>query len=176
MDTRLIRTPALYLVGFMGSGKTTVGGALSEELGWSFYDLDNEIEAAAGAKIVDIFVQQGEAGFRRQEHAALERRVRTAQHGQPMVVALGGGAFAQENNFELIRDNGVTLWLDAPFELVRARVAPQTHRPLARDPEKFAALYAERRAAYAQADYRIPVEGDDERAAVAAIMGLAIFD
>ena len=176
MDTRLIRTPALYLVGFMGCGKTTVGAALADELGWSFHDLDGEIEAAAGVAIAEIFVQQGEAEFRRQEHAALERRVRTAQHGQPMVVALGGGTFAQESNLELIKDNGVTLWLDAPFELVRARVAPQTHRPLARDPVKFAALFAERRAAYEQADYRIPVEDDDERAAVAAILGLAIFD
>ena len=90
MDTRLIRTPALYLVGFMGCGKTTVGAALADELGWSFHDLDGEIEAAAGVAIAEIFVQQGEAEFRRQEHAALERRVRTAQHGQPMVVALGG--------------------------------------------------------------------------------------
>ena len=54
MDTRLIRTPALYLVGFMGSGKTTIGSALADELGWSFFDLDEDIEAAAGARIADI--------------------------------------------------------------------------------------------------------------------------
>ncbi len=176
MDTRLIRTPALYLVGFMGSGKSTIGAAVADELGWSFVDLDDDIEAAAGAKITEIFERDGEPAFRLHEHQALDRRVRTAKHGQPIVVALGGGAFAQEKNVELVRDNGVTIWLDAPFELVRRRVAPQAHRPLARDPEKFAALFAERQTAYAQADYRIPVEGDDQRVAVAAILGLAIFD
>lgn len=176
MDTRLIRTPALYLVGFMGCGKTTIGAALADELGWSFFDLDDDVEAAAGARIVEIFEREGEAEFRRREHEALDRRVSSAKHGHPMVVALGGGAFAQENNVELVKDNGVTVWLDARFELVRDRVAPQTHRPLARDPEKFAALFQARLPVYARADYRIPIEGDDERAAVSAILGLEIFD
>jgi shikimate kinase len=176
MDTRLIRTPALYLVGFMGSGKTTIGAALADELGWSFFDLDDDIEAAAGSKIVDIFERDGEAGFRRREHQALDRRVSSAKHGMPMIVALGGGTFAQENNVDLVKDNGVTIWLDAPFELVRDRVAPQTHRPLARDPEKFAALFQERLPVYAKADYRIRIDGDDERAAVNAILGLDIFE
>ena len=176
MDTRLIRTPALYLVGFMGSGKTTIGSALADELGWSFFDLDEDIEAAAGARIADIFEREGEPRFRRLEHEALERRVHTAKHGQPMVVALGGGTFAQEPNLELVRDYGVTVWLDAPLELVRERVAPQTHRPLARDPEKFAALFAARQPVYARADYRVPIASDDYRTAVTAIMGLSIFD
>jgi shikimate kinase len=101
MDTRLIRTPALYLVGFMGSGKTTIGAALADELGWRFFDLDDDIEAAAGSKIVDIFERDGEAGFRRREHQALDRRVSSAKHGMPMIVALGGGTFAQENNVDL---------------------------------------------------------------------------
>ena len=176
MDTRLIRTPALYLVGFMGSGKSTIGSAVADELGWSFVDLDDDIEAAAGARITEIFERDGEPAFRLCEHQALDRRVRSAKHGQPIVVALGGGTFAQENNVELVRDNGITIWLDAPFELVRQRVAPQVHRPLARDPEKFAALFAERQSAYKQADYRIPIEGDDQCVAVAAILRLAIFD
>ena len=175
MDTRLIRTPALYLVGFMGSGKTTIGAALADELGWSFYDLDQEIEAEAGTIIGEIFERQGEAEFRRLEYEALARRVRTAQHGQPMVVALGGGAFTQAGNLEMLRGNGITLWLDAPFELVRERVAEQKHRPLARDPEQFAALYEARRSVYAGADYRIGVESNDERVAVQAILALAIF-
>ncbi len=176
MDIRLIRTPALYLVGFMGSGKTTIGAALADELGWTFSDLDKEIEAASGLTIPEIFEQHGEAEFRKREHEALARRVRTAQHGQPMVVALGGGAFAQANNFEMLSGNGITLWLDAPFELIRARIAAQTHRPLARDPEKFAALFKERQAAYALADYRVGVEGDDARASVLSILSLPILD
>jgi len=175
MDTRLIRTPALYLVGFMGCGKTTIGAALADELGWHFYDLDQEIESAAGRTIAEIFEAEGEAEFRRHEHEELAKRVRTAQYGQPMVVALGGGAFAQPGNFELLSGNGITLWLDAPFALVRERVARETHRPLARDPEKFAALYEARRAVYAAADYRIAIEGDNARAAVETILRLPIL-
>lgn len=175
MDSRLIRTPAIYLVGFMGSGKTTVGAALADELGWTFVDLDDDIEAAAGRKITAIFTESGEAEFRRLEHEALERRVRSAQHGAPMVVALGGGTFAQPLNFELLRDNGITLWLDVPFETIRARVARETHRPLARDPERFAALFAERRDAYARADFRVPLTGDDPRASATLILELPVF-
>ena len=175
MDSRLIRTPALYLVGFMGSGKTTVGAALADELGWSFFDLDDDIEAAAGRRIADIFTQDGEAEFRRQERVALEKRMRGAMHGQPMVVALGGGTYAQPGNAELIRDNGITLWLDVPLEVVAARVAGLEHRPLARDPEKFAALFGERRGAYARADYRVEVSGDDPHATVVQILTLPVF-
>lgn len=175
MDTRLIRTPGLYLVGFMGSGKTTIGAALADELGWSFYDLDKEIETSAGMSIAELFERGGESEFRRHEHEALARRVRTAQHGHPMVVALGGGAFVQAQNLDMLRGNGITLWLDAPFELIRERVVQQTHRPLARDPEKLAALFEARHAAYAKADYRIPVTGDDVRAAVQAILALPIL-
>ena len=72
--------------------------------------------------------------------------------------------------------HGISLWLDAPFELIRGRIAQQTHRPLASDPEKFSSLFAARQSAYANADYRIPIDGNDERAAVAAIMGLSILD
>lgn len=176
MDTRLIRTPALYLVGFMGCGKTTIGAALADELGWNFFDLDADIETAAGATIVEIFERHGEPEFRRLEHQALDRRVRSVQHGVPTVLALGGGAFAQDNNIGIVKDNGITLWLDAPFDLVRERVAPQTHRPLARDPERFAALFESRRPVYARADYRIAVSGDDERTAVTAILALPIFN
>ena len=176
MDTRLIRTPALYLVGFMGCGKTMIGAALADELGWSFFDLDDDIEEAAGAAIPEIFERDGETAFRLHERNALERRVRAATHGQPMVVALGGGAFAQAGNVELVRDHGITVWLDAPFELVRERVAPQTHRPLARDPKQFAELFETRQAAYAKADYRVAVTGNHAHDAVNSILALSIFD
>lgn len=176
MDCRLIRTPAIYLVGFMGSGKTTVGAALADELGWSFFDLDDDIETAAGRKIAEIFTEAGEVEFRRQERVALEKRVRAAMHGMPTVIALGGGTFAQAGNAELIRDHGITLWLDVPYEVVAARVAGLAHRPLARDPEKFAALFEERLPAYARADYRVALAGDDPRAAVAAILALPVFE
>lgn len=175
MNSVLIRCPGLYLVGFMGSGKTTVGVKLADELGWGFADLDDDIEAAAGEAIPAIFDGRGETEFRRLEHEALALRVKQIRRGQPTVLSLGGGAFAQQNNFDLVHGNGVSLWLDAPFELIRRRIAGQEHRPLARDPGKFAELYSARQGAYARADYRIEISGDDPGEAVQAILRLPLF-
>lgn len=175
MNTRLIRTPCLYLVGFMGSGKTTVGTLLADELGWNFADLDQDIEAAAGSTISAIFETAGEAGFRRQETAALEVRVRRIQRGEPTVMSLGGGAFAQEANYDLIQHNGISIWLDAPFDLIQRRIEGQDHRPLARDPAAFEALYHSRLHSYARADYRVDVIGDDPRPVVQAVLALPLF-
>ena len=175
MNARLIRTPGLYLVGFMGCGKTTVGSLLADELGWNFANLDDDIEAAANAPIASIFEQQGEEVFRRMEHDALLARVRKVQRGQPMVLSLGGGAFAQPRNVSLIADNGISIWLDCPFGRIQARIAGQQHRPLARDPEQFEALYHTRKPFYAQADFRVDVVSDDASQALAAILALPVF-
>jgi shikimate kinase len=175
MDLKLKLTPGLWLVGFMGSGKSTVGKALAERLGWAFRDLDSEIEAAEGTTISRIFETRGEEEFRRLEREALRRCVREASGGKPMVAALGGGAFAQAANRDLLLDHGVTIWLDCPFDIVRRRVALAAHRPLARDEVKFAELYETRAAAYAQADYRIPIDSDDPSGPVEAILGLPVF-
>src|SRR5579864_5479674 len=141
MILKLKRTPGIYLVGFMASGKTTIGRLLADELGWSFADLDEDIEAAQGRSIAEIFDADGEDKFRGVEHAAIQKRVREVERGKPMVVALGGGAFAQEMNHALLEDNGVTIWLDCPFSKVCARVEGTQHRPLARDAGKFQQLY-----------------------------------
>lgn len=175
MILKLKRTPGIYLVGFMGSGKSTIGRVLAERLGWPFIDLDAEIESAAGRTIPDIFESSGETEFRRLERAALRAHVRTIECGRPCVLALGGGAIAQPGNYELIENNGITIWLDCPFEIVRRRVGPAANRPLARDPVTFAALYESRRESYARADFRIPVDSDDPAAAVEAVMRLPIF-
>jgi shikimate kinase len=175
MNTRLIRTPGLYLVGFMGCGKTTVGLRLAAELGWEFADLDDDIEAEASSSISAIFDGCGEPEFRRLEREALLRRVKLIQRGQPTVLSLGGGAFVQEANVQVVRDNGVVIWLDAPLDLIRRRVGAEMHRPLARDHVKFADLYAARESAYARADYRIEITGDDPSDAVAAILNLPLF-
>lgn len=172
---KLKRSPGLYLVGFMASGKTTIGRLLAEELGWTFADLDEDIEAAQGVVIAEIFDARGEEEFRKIEQAAMRKRVSEVEGGKPMVLALGGGAFAQEGNRALLADNGVTIWLDCPFESVRARTEASEHRPLARDPEKFKQLYDDRRAAYGKADYRIEIDTDDPAAIVAAILKLPIF-
>jgi shikimate kinase len=175
MILKLKRTPAIYLVGFMASGKTTIGRMLADELGWAFADLDQDIESADGRAIAEIFDADGEQTFRAIEHAAIRKRVSEVGRGKPMVVALGGGAFAQEANHALLEDNGVTIWLDCPFPKVCARVDGTTHRPLARDAGKFKALYEGRREAYRKAEHRIEIDSDDPAAIVAAILKLPIF-
>ncbi len=175
MILKLKRTPGLYLVGFMASGKSTVGRALAYELGWAFVDLDEDIAAARGKTIVEIFEEEGEGEFRRLETQALLKRVKTIQTGRPMVVALGGGAFSQQSNFTTLQENGVTVWLDCPLALVRARIGETTDRPLARDGDKLEHLYFARRAAYQRADFRVEIGGDDPAAVVAAILKLPIF-
>jgi len=90
--------------------------------GWSFVDTDDEIEAAEGPPIAEIFETCGEAEFRRIETAIIHRHVHRIGQGKPAVVALGGGAFAEPANRALLENNGVTVWLDCPFELVERRV------------------------------------------------------
>lgn len=175
MLLKLKRTPGIYLVGFMAAGKSTVGRLLADELGWHFSDLDEDIEAAHGASIAEIFDQQGEEEFRRIEHEHVRKRIREIERGKPMVLALGGGAFAQEMNRGLLIESGVPIWLDCSLERVRDRLNGSSDRPLARDSEKLAELYEERRTAYAQADYRIAIECDDPAEIVAAILKLPIF-
>ncbi|MBI5282290.1 MAG: shikimate kinase [Candidatus Solibacter usitatus] len=175
MILKLKRTPGIYIVGFMGSGKSTVGRSLARCLGWRFADLDEDIEAREQMPISQIFDQRGEAQFRHAEHEALKRRIAGVARGVPWVVAVGGGCFSQPANFDLMFNHGISIWLDAPLEIIRARVAQSTHRPLARDPEKFAQLYEERRAAYRKADYRIEVGPAGSQGAVESILKLPLF-
>ncbi|HEX5430933.1 MAG TPA: shikimate kinase [Bryobacteraceae bacterium] len=175
MILKLKRTPGIYLAGFMGSGKSTIGLALAEELGWSFLDLDAEIERREGAAISEIFDTRGEADFRRVESETLCCCVRSVQSGKPQVVSLGGGAFLTEVNYDLVSNNGVSVWLDCPLPMIEKRIAAHTHRPLARDPEKLRQLFEERRSGYQRADYRIEIVSDDAGEAVARILALPLF-
>lgn len=146
---------AIFLAGFMGSGKTTIGRQLARALEWSFIDLDTEIERLAGRSIPDIFEASGEDGFRDFEHAALREQAETSRAGAPRVVALGGGTYAFERNRSLLRQAGPTVWLDAPADTLWERVRLESHRPLARDRASFLRIYAARKESYAQADCRI---------------------
>lgn len=175
MNLKLKRTPGLYLVGFMASGKSTVGRHLAHRMGWSFFDLDVEIEAAEKTPIAEIFAGRGEAEFRRIEGEMLRDHVRWIERGRPAVLALGGGAFTIEPNRALLADHGISVWLDCPFDVVRRRIAEQHQhhgpvRPLAQDPEKFAALYDARRVHYQLADARVEIASDDPEQTVTAIL------
>ena len=175
MILKLVRTPGIYLVGFMGSGKTTVGRLLADRLGWDFIDLDDEIEAEQHVSIPELFEKHGEEHFRAIETEAIRSRVHRVRSGCPTVIALGGGAFTRQENCDLLSDHGVTVWLDCPLETAQRRVAGCTNRPLARDPQKFAELYHARRATYERADYRVEAACDDPEATADAIEALPIF-
>ncbi len=155
MSGRLKKTVAM--VGMMGAGKTAVGQALARLLGVPFVDSDAEIERAANMTVAEIFARDGEAFFRRKESQVLERLLA----GCPMVLSTGGGSFLAEANRRMIRDRGVAVWLDAPLDLLWARVRHRTSRPLLRTPnprETLAALLAARAPLYAEADLRVPSE------------------
>lgn len=175
MLLKLKRTPGLYLVGFMGSGKSVVGRLLADELGWHFADVDEDIEEEQGVTIAEIFDSRGEVEFRRIEREALRKRVRQIECGKPMVLALGGGAFVDQANQKLLEERGVTIWLDCPFPRICARIEGQNHRPLARDAGKFERLFEERRNVYSKAEHRIGADTDDPAEVVAQILKLPIF-
>lgn len=175
MTLKLKRTPGLYLVGFMCSGKTTVGRELAHQLGWCFVDVDSEIEAAQGKSIRQIFVEQGEPIFREIESQTLRQHVSKVEAGNPCVIALGGGAFVQQKNWELIQNNGVTVWLDCSLERVLERLGDDHSRPLADDRNGLSSIYGDRRPLYSRADYRLEVNTDDVSDIVRRILALPLF-
>ena len=150
---------AIFVAGFMGSGKSTIGRALAARLGWRFTDLDDEIERGAGQGIPEIFETRGEAGFRDCEHEALREQAGQAAAGRPIVLALGGGTYAYSRNRRLMRRVGPAIWLDAAPEDLWERVRHEAHRPLARDQGAFLRLHAERLDSYSMADFRVDASG-----------------
>jgi shikimate kinase len=159
------------LVGFMGAGKTTVGQSLAARLGWNFIDVDDLVEAHAGRTIREIFEQNGEQAFRDLERRQLEQAVRSAPT-RGAVLSLGGGAFVDNTNRKLLRENDIpTVFLDAPVEeLFRRCRQPGAARPLLRDPDQFGGLYSERRAAYLTASFSIQTAGKEIRSVVEEII------
>ena len=175
MILKLKRTPGLYLVGFMASGKTTVGRALAEHIGWPFVDMDAEIEAREGRTIAQIFQELGEAGFREIESRVLRAHVRRIESGQPCVLALGGGAFVQPANRELLENNGVSLWIDCPLDVIQRRLNGDTSRPLASQSNGLGRLYEDRKPLYSRADYRVEADTEDVGELIHRILRLPLF-
>jgi shikimate kinase len=143
----------IFLVGFMGAGKSTVGRALAARLGWDFEDTDALVERAQGCSVEEIFRTVGEGRFREAEWAALC----SLKGRKRLVVATGGGLFLGVAQRAFVRAHGVSCWLDAPLELVAGRVGNGSERPLwpTDDALSRRAFFERRRAAYALADLRI---------------------
>jgi shikimate kinase len=152
---------SVFLVGFMGAGKTSVGRALGRRLNWVFEDLDDHIQAREGRTVAEIFRDSGESEFRRAESAALQHLIGELTGGSARIVALGGGAFVQKENAALLAASGMpTVFLDAPVEELWQRCSTQatengTERPLRRSMEQFRKLYATRRKNYSKASLRV---------------------
>ncbi|HEX3105808.1 MAG TPA: shikimate kinase [Terriglobales bacterium] len=165
------RFRAISLVGFMGAGKTTVGRALASQLGWEFVDLDDLIQARDGRTIAEIFQNSGEKAFRTLEHQVLWEFVCSSQVNAS-VLSLGGGAFIDNTNQQLLRENGIpAVFLDAPAEeLFRRCQQPGVDRPLLSDRNGFSALYEQRRPAYMNAALCVQTAGREIASIVDEIM------
>ena len=162
---------SLYLVGMMGSGKTSTGRPLAEQLGYGFVDADAVIEQAAGCSIPEIFERDGEAGFR-----ALESQVLNAiSQRHSLVVATGGGVVTQQENWGLLH-SGIVIWLDVvPEQLMQRLRADSTVRPLLQTEDPDAALNAllnQRRPLYAEADLTVVINQETPLAVADGILQL----
>ena len=146
-----MRADKIYLVGFMAAGKTTVARALAKRLDWQAVDIDELIEQRERSTVAEIFAKQGEAYFR-----AVERLVLFDQLApRHLVIATGGGTFADAQNRAAIKGDGVSVWLDVPIDRLIPRIPADGRRPLAADRAGFERLYHLRRAAYEQAHVRL---------------------
>jgi shikimate kinase len=146
-----VKTDKIYLVGFMGAGKTTVAHALARRLGWRAVDVDELIEQREHLLVAEIFSRHGEAYFRAVERAVLFDQL-PPRH---LVVATGGGTFADSQNRSAISRDGVSVWLDVPLDRLIERLPADGRRPLAADRPGFERLYHQRRATYEQAHVRL---------------------
>ena len=146
-----MKTDKIYLVGFMGAGKSTIARELAKRLDWRVEDVDEWIERRERRDIPSIFRQQGEPYFRTLEREALIELLSL----RGTVVATGGGTFADPGNRELMLRDGLVIWLDVPLATVLERVPADGRRPLAADRAALEALYNQRLAAYRLAPIRV---------------------
>lgn len=159
----------IVLVGLMGAGKSTVGRRLAKRLGLPFVDSDSAIEQAAGASAAEVFERYGEEDFRDGERRLVARLI----EGDVRVIATGGGAFVDPNTRKLLNERAITIWLDAPIEVLAERTSRRDTRPLLRngDPAATLARLAEqRRDSYSEAQIHIRSVGGAHSDVVDAIL------
>ena len=155
----LLQGVNLYLIGMMGSGKTTVGRILAKHLGYGFVDTDDVIVQAAGKSINQLFAESGEAAFRQLESDVLAQVCAFTK----LTIATGGGIVMRQENWSYLH-HGLIVWLDVPVELLYSRLQEDSTRPLLHDvdPEsKLRSLLEQRRSLYSQADLHIPISAEE---------------
>lgn len=159
----------LYLVGFMGTGKSTVGRQVAKQLGFQFLDSDHEIERLQGKAVAKIFAEKGEAEFRVMEREFIE-------HGHPAqkcVVACGGGLVVPPGMLELLRSRGIVMCLHAPIETILQRTMHATHRPLLQvenPEERLRQLYAQREEIYRRTGTMVLTDSRPQREIAAHVL------
>jgi shikimate kinase len=150
-----VTTDKIYLVGFMGAGKSTVARGLGARIGWRVEDIDARIEAREHRAVATIFTQSGEGYFRQAERQVLTDLLPQRE----IIVAAGGGTFVEPDNRVLMLADGTVAWLDVSLEQVIRRIPADGRRPLAADRAQMERLYARRQLAYAEAHVRIDGSG-----------------
>src|ERR1041385_393143 len=153
----------IFLVGFMGAGKTTIGRELAARLDVPFFDLDELVGAAEKLSIKDIFAQHGEPYFRKRERDIL----RSTRHLERAVIATGGGTFTFDDNIQFIQAEGISVYLSAPYSLLRARIGDKAaERPLFRDGDAAHDLYGNRIRYSRMSDIPIEMREDEPPAEI----------
>ena len=146
-----MKADKLYLVGFMGAGKTSVARALGRRMGWRAEDIDHRIEARERQRVADIFARKGEPYFRDVERSVLQELLPQRN----VIIATGGGTCADPENRAVMLADGAVVWLDVPLERVIERVPADGRRPLASDRTQMEQLFARRQVAYSEAHLRV---------------------
>jgi shikimate kinase len=153
----------IYIVGFMGAGKTTIGRELAARIDAPFFDLDELVEAAEKLSIKEIFAQHGEPYFRRRERDIL----RSTRYLEKGVIATGGGTFTFDENIQFIQSEGLSVYLAAPYALLRARIGVKADdRPLFRDDFATLELYTNRLRYYKMSDLTMEIRESETPAEI----------
>jgi shikimate kinase len=161
----------IYLIGFMGAGKTSVGWRLAKKLGWTFLDLDEEIERQEHRNVAEIFRAEGEAGFRRIERNCLIK-LSSSANSEKYVIAFGGGTFLDPENRAIAEATGLTVWLKVSFPTVADRVKIDGTRPKFTSKEQAESLHQSREPYYSLAKLHISTDHGTPDTVVDEILGV----